>query len=95
MRRCDVDLLDPTRTYWVPAVVSPSRYWRGAEACRLGSRFIVNPETCEPTRDEFDTFESELSCLEWILLHRPQLNRNLPGAKVTPVRLDHWLLGLS
>ncbi len=95
MRRCDVDRLDPTRAYWVPAVVSPSRNWRGAEGCRRGSRFMVDPQTFQASRDEFETFDSESSCLQWIMLHRPQLNRNFPGAQVKAVRLDLWLLGLS
>ena len=95
MRLCDVDHLDPTRAYWIPAVVSPMRDWGHMPGAHRGSRFIVNSRTFEPSRDEFDTFDSELSCLEWIMRHRPQLNRNFPGAEVKAVRLDLWLLGLS
>ncbi len=95
MRRCEVDRLDPTRAYWIPAVVAPTRDWRGAEGCHRGSRFMVNPQTLEASRDEFDPFDNELSCLEWIMLHRPELTRNFPGARVKAVRLDLWLLGLS
>ena len=56
---------------------------------------MVNSGTMDLSGDEFDTFDSELSCLEWIMLHRPELNRNLPDAPVKPARLDLWLLGLS
>jgi hypothetical protein len=95
MRRCDVDSLDPTLAYWVPAVVAPSRSWQGAQGSHRGSRFLVDSQTLEASRDEFETFESESRCLEWIMLHRSQLNRNFPGVPVKAVRLDLWLLGLS
>ena len=95
MHRSEVDRLDPTRTYWVPAVVAPGRDWAGAPGCRRGARFLVEGRTFRPSREEFDTFESELSCLSWIMLHRAELNHALPGVKVRPVPLDRWLLGLD
>lgn len=95
MRRCDIDRLDPTRTYWVPSVVAPGRDWPGAPGCRRGARFLVEGRTFHPSRDEFETFDSELSCLRWIMLHRGELNRTLPGARVRPVPLDRWMLGLD
>lgn len=95
MNRRDVDRLDPSQTYWVPTVVAPYRGWAGAPASRKGARFIVNPETFHVSREEFETFDSELSCLRWIMRHRLQLNRALPGARIRVVRLDHWLLGLD
>lgn len=95
MHLCEVDQLDPTRTYWVPAVASPRRDWAGAPACRRGARFIVNRDTLRPSRDEFDTFDSKLSCLNWIMEHRAHLARTLPGATVRAVPLDRWLLGLD
>lgn len=95
MRRHEVDRLDATRSHWVPAVVSPQRDWVGARGCRRGARFMVNLKTLAATRDEFDTFDSEQSCLQWIMQHRAQLNRNLPGAAIRAVRLDRWLLGLD
>jgi hypothetical protein len=95
MRRCEVDHLDPSRHYWVPIVVSPMRGWRGARDCRRGSRFMVDPRTLDLSQDEFDTFDSELTCLQWIMLHRPELTRNFPGAPVKAARLDLWLLGLN
>ena len=95
MRRCDVDRLDPARTYWVPAVVSPSRDWAAAPGCRKGARFMVNRETFRATRDEFDTFDTRLGCLQWIMQHRPLLNETLPGASIRAVPLDRWLLGLE
>lgn len=95
MHRSEVDQLEPTRTYWVPAVVSPQRDWAGAPGCWKGARFLVNQETLRASRDEFSAFDSELSCLHWIMRHRAQLNRALPGARIRAVRLDRWLLGLE
>lgn len=95
MRRCEIDGLDPTRTWWVPAVVSPQREWIGAPGCRRGARFVVNRETLCATRDEFSTFDSRLGCLSWIMYHRADLNRTLPGAEIRAVPLDRWLLGLD
>ena len=95
MRRCEVDRLDPTRTFWVPAVVSPHRDWAGAPGCRKGARFMVDRETLRASRDAFGTFDSKLSCLDWIMRHRPDLNRSLPGAAIRAVPLDRWLLGLD
>jgi hypothetical protein len=95
MHRNEVDRLNAAQTYWVPAVVSPRRDWAAAPGCRKGSRFMVNRETFQASRDEFGTFDSQLSCLQWIMLHRSQLNQGLPGANVRAVRLDQWLLGLA
>ncbi|HEX8192700.1 MAG TPA: hypothetical protein VF552_07335 [Allosphingosinicella sp.] len=95
MRRSDVEGLDPTRTHWVPAVVAPSRNWAGAPGCRRGARSLIEGTTFRPSRDEFETFESAASCLSWIMLHRGELNRALAGARVRPVPLSRWLLGLD
>ena len=95
MRRCDVDQLDSSRSYWVPAVASPRRDWAGAPGCRKGARFLVDAETLRVTRDEFATFETRLGCLDWIMRHRADLERALPGASIRPVPLDRWLLGLE
>ena len=95
MHRSEVDRLDSRQTYWVPAVVSPCRDWAGVPGCRRGARFMVNCETLHASRDEFDTFDSQLNCLQWIMRHRSQLNRELPGASIRAVRLDRWLLGLE
>lgn len=95
MQRCEVDRLDPTRTYWVPAIVAPHRDWAGAPGCRCGARFMVDAETLRPTRDQFETFDTQLGCLSWIMQNRMDLNRKLPGARVRAVALDRWLLGLE
>ena len=95
MHRRDVQGLDPTRTYWVPAVVSPHRDWAGAPGCRKGARFMVDGRTFRPSREEFETFDSELLCLHWIMRHRARLNRALAGAPIRAVPLDRWLLGLD
>jgi hypothetical protein len=93
MHRRDVDGLQPGQVYWIPAVVSPERDWAGAPGCCRGARYMVDCQTLRVSRDEFDPFESKASCLEWIVHHRLELSRNLPGATVRAVRLDHWLLG--
>lgn len=95
MRRCEVDGLDPARQYWVPAVVAPRRDWSGAPGCRRGARFLVDGRTFRPTRDEFETFDSEFACLGWIRRNRFELSRTLAGARIRAVMLDRWLLGLD
>src|SRR3546814_6763978 len=79
---------DTTRTYGVPAVVSPQREWAGAPGCRRGARFMVDRETLCASRDAFSPFGSKLSCLHWIMSHRAELNRTLPGATVRAVPLE-------
>ena len=95
MQRREVDGLDPARTYWVAAVVSPKRDWQGSPGCRKGARFLVDRRTFRPTRGEFETFDSEFACLGWIMRHRSQLNRTLCGVRIKAVPLDRWLLGLD
>jgi hypothetical protein len=95
MQRKEVEQLDSARTWWVPAVVSPQRDWPGAPGCRRGARYLVDPLTLCSTRDGFEPFPSELTCLHWIVKNRSSLSRTLPGASVKPVRLDRWLLGLD
>ena len=91
----DLESLDPTHIYWVAAVVSPRRDWAGQPGCRKGARFMVNPDTLLPTRHPCGPFDSELSCLQWIMRNRASLNRTLAGASVRAVQLDRWLLGLE
>jgi hypothetical protein len=94
MRRSDVEGLDPVRTYWVPAVVSPIRDWPGSPGCRKGARFLVD-RRYHAARDEFETFDSEFACLGWIAHNRSRLDRTLYGVTVRAVPLDRWLLGLD
>jgi hypothetical protein len=94
VRRCEIDRLDPTRTWWVAAVVSPRRDWAGAPGCRRGARFMVEGGL-RPSRDAFEPFDSRASCLGWIMSHRAALSRAFPGAPVRAVALDRWLLGLD
>jgi hypothetical protein len=94
VQRSEVEGLDPKRTYWVPAVVSPVRDWPGSPGCRRGARFLVD-RRYHPARDDFEAFDSEFACLGWIFRHRTQLNRNLHGIRVRAVPLDRWLLGLD
>jgi hypothetical protein len=95
MRRSDVDQLDSSRQYWVPAVVAPRRDWAASPGCRRGARFLVDGETLRPSRDRFETFDSEFACLGWIMRHRGELDRNLHGIRAKAVPLDRWLLGLD
>jgi hypothetical protein len=55
----------------------------------------VNSRTFCASRDEFMPFDSQLSCLSWIMHNRSQLNRTLPGVRISAVPLDRWLLGLD
>lgn len=95
MHRHEVDRLDATRAWWVPALVSPERDWPGVPGCRRGARYLVDRRTLRPSRDEFEPFDTRANCLEWILRHRIELQRALPGARIRAVRLDRWLLGLD
>ncbi len=94
MHRRDIDRLDPRHPPWVPAVVAPERDWAGYPGCRRGARFLVDG-TLHANREEFDTFDTRGHCLEWIMSHRTDLQRALPGGAVKAVRLDRWLLGLD
>lgn len=95
MHRRDVDRLDPAVPLWVPAVVSPERDWAGYPGCRRGARFLVDGATLSANREHFEPFGSRGHCLEWIMSHRADLQRALPGSEVRAVRLDRWLLGLE
>jgi len=95
MHRSEVDRLDPAQGWWVPVVVSPERDWPGAPGCRRGARFMVDRETLTASRDAFEPFESQSSCLQWIMRHRAELNLALPRSTIRAVRLDRWLLGLE
>lgn len=96
MRRVDVDRLDSRRAYWVLSVVAPCRDWSAAPpGCRRGARLLVDRHTLRAERDGFAAFASRPSCLRWMMRHRSALTSALPGAQVTAVRLDRWLLGLE
>jgi hypothetical protein len=90
-----VDLLDSRRTYWVPAVVAPARGWAGMSGCHKGSRFLLDPTNCAPSREDYAIFDSRAACLEWMMAHRAQIALRAPGATVRPVSLSRWLLGLE
>ena len=95
MRLNEIDALDATRTWWVPAVVSPCRDWPGVPGSRKGARYLIDRATRRPSRDRFEAFDSQLSCQAWIVRHRASLTRTLPGAAVKAVPLDRWVLGLE
>jgi hypothetical protein len=95
MHRSEVEGLDRGRDYWVPAVVAPHRDWPGAPGCRCGARFLVDCRTLRPSRERFETFDSQSSCLSWIMRNRAELNHSLCGARIRAVPLDRWLLGLD
>jgi hypothetical protein len=95
MHHWEVDRLDSSKTYWVPAVRAPLRDWAGSPGCRRGARFLIEQESCRPARDNYPVFESRCQCLEWIMAHRMELARTAPGAAVAPASLAHWMLGLA
>ena len=95
MHRCEVDRLDPRKTLWAAAVVSPSRDWVAAPGCRPHARFLVDGESKAPSRAQFETFDSRADCLTWIMANRRELGDHMPGATIHPVRLARWLLGLD
>lgn len=87
--------LDPTRPHWVPAVVAPTRDWRGMPGCRRGSRFLISERELRPAFSDFPAFDSRAECLRWIMAHRAELARNAPDTPVAPVDLARWMLGLA
>ena len=95
MQRQDVDTLDASRSWWVPAVRAPERGWAGMPGCRRGARFLIEEESRRPGRGDYPTFGSRGDCLEWIMAHRTELARTAPGAAVSAVPLADWLLGLA
>ncbi len=95
MRHANVEALDATVRWWVPAVVAPRRDWPGAPGCRRGARFLIDEDECRPARDNYACFASRAACLEWIMTHRAELNRTAPDATVAPADLARWLLGLA
>ena len=95
MKRAEVESLDPSHSWWVPAVTAPARDWAGAPGCRRGARFLIDEGTHRPARDNYPCFETRAQCLEWIMVHRDALNRTAPGTAVAPADLARWLLGLS
>jgi hypothetical protein len=94
MHRSEVDALDPHRPHWVAAVEAPRRDWVAARGCRPHARFLVDEETLAPSRQSFARFDSRADCLVWIMAHRRELSAHMPGAKIHPVPLASWLLGL-
>lgn len=95
MHVSQIEGLDPTKLYWVPAVVAPQRDWSAAPGCRRGARFMVDRRTLSVSREVFGPFESKAGCLDWIMRHRSRLTQQLPEAPVRAVQLDRWLLGLE
>lgn len=95
MHHADVETLDATVTWWVPAVTAPSRDWPGAPGCRRGARFLIDQGSRRPARDNYPCFPTRTACLEWIMAHRAELVRTAPGTSVAPVSLAKWLLGLA
>ena len=87
--------LDPAKTYWVPCVAAPERDWPGAPGCRRGARYLIDAESCCPSRGNYPLFSSRGECLEWIMSHRAQLARMAPRVPVRPVDLASWMLGMS
>lgn len=94
MNRNEVDGLDPRRPHWAAAVEAPVRDWAPAPGCRAHARFLVDAGF-GPSLTRFERFDSRAACLGWIMAHRSELERHLPGAKIHPVELASWLLGLS
>ena len=95
MNHGQVEALDSTKIWWVPAVRAPRRDWPGMPGCRRGARFLIEERSFRPGRGDYPAFCSRGECLEWIMAHRTQLARTAPGASVTAVPLADWLLGLA
>ncbi|PZN92874.1 MAG: hypothetical protein DCF31_14535 [Alphaproteobacteria bacterium] len=95
MQRNQVNGLDPSKPHWVAAVEAPSRDWSAVPGCRAHARFLVDGESKAPSLSQFELFDSRAECLAWIMANRRELSDHMPGAKIHPVPLADWLLGLS
>lgn len=90
-----VQSLDPAHDYWAASVVAPCRDWPAAPGCRKGARYLVDLDDFGASRHARLLFDSRVACLEWMMVHRGDLTRRLPGAQVVPVNYARWLLGLD
>lgn len=95
MHRKEVDSLDPRQPHWAAAVEAPSRDWIAAPGCRAHARFLVDGANKSPSTVRFEHFGSRAECLTWIMANRRELSDHMPGAKIRPVPLANWLLGLA
>ncbi len=95
MNRAEVDRLDPRRPHWAVAVEAPVRDWAAAPGCRAHARFLIDGVSLAPSRTRFERFDSRADCLVWIMANRRELAEHMPGARVRPVPLAKWLLGLA
>ena len=95
MQRKEVGSLDPRMPHWAAAVEAPSRDWSAARGCRAHARFLVDGESKAPSLVRFELFDSRADCLAWIMANRRELSDHMPGARIHPVPLASWLLGLA
>jgi hypothetical protein len=95
MQRNEVEALDPNLPHWAVAVEAPMQNWIAAPGCRARARFLVDASTKGPSLTHFGHFNSRASCLVWIMSNQIELRSRMPGAKVHPVQLASWLLGLE
>ena len=73
---------------------APSRDWSASRGCRAHARFLIDGESKAPSRERFELFDNRTDCLAWIMANRRELSNHMPGAKIHPVLLANWLLGL-
>ncbi len=95
MQRSQVEALDPRSQHWAAAVEAPAQDWIAARGCRAHARFLVDGENKAPSLTNLERFNSRADCLAWIMAHRTELSDHMPGARVHPVPLADWLLGLA
>ncbi len=95
MQISQVAALDPRRPHWAAAVEAPSRDWIAARGCRRHARFLVDGDSKAPSLARCELFDTRADCLEWIMANRRELSEHMPGAKIHPVPLASWLLGLA
>ena len=60
MHRSEIHRLDPSREYWVPAVVAPHRNWTGSPGCRTGARYLVDQQTFRANREHHERLARDL-----------------------------------
>lgn len=95
MERSQINGLDSRKPHWAAAVRAPGRDWSAARGCSAHARFLVDGESKTPSLARFEVFDSRADCLAWMMANRRELSEHMPGAKIQPVPLADWLLGLA
>ena len=88
-------MLDPRRTWWVPAVVAPGRGWAGVPGSHKGSRYLARRDDVLPDARQLSGVRKPRRVPRMGDAASRRIALGAPGAVVRPVDLSRWLLGLD